>query len=704
MNLPQVRSDSRLSAHLIKIITREFPDPLRASELLSNFLRSEYYSRSLTAKLLEAAKGKNGESWETRRLATLMTEHQALKIPSRNIGEWDFLFTQLNLKPSSGRNISLNESVLKEGYSTTDLSGFISEFRRKLSRLERIHHRIEGKKSSKNALVAFIKMSRRECRLTLARYLFRAEEVVDRILSQIKLSKGMPDLDPFQPAHIKDVTDSTIADLPDFEAEILESFLNKTKIYWVSDATSSEINSLVEYPLTTVALVIKPPGSEMEFEIKRVGRRGSTPLNVVFRRNGRMVPPPHRFDGGIRQRMVRWEAEMGTKLSCIYRLSHKTEAPISKIVDRSFIYNVPVGDTEVRLLNYFTEARLFGNGFRKMRAAMQQSVDAFNAEERFIPVDLPGDWGLTIRYLMHITPMQAVISGTSSFRLDRLAEYLSEKGPEIYFSEGLRIEYSNADAKLLADEILDEVLCVYRPPQVAYRSYRQYVKAAFSVSQNRERADHNYLSVIEEFGKVWGTLLAVRGHSLGESFVARNVGLRSVWEDGQWRIKVIFMDHDNLNIANQSQADRQALGVLSGMDADDIFIWGIWSDAIEAYVSGAVDYLNQIYRVEDEMIVKGKKRFNKVMAAAYRKTHKEIESNPEFQQLFHQSFIDRIRDWDTIASEFLCLHPDEEAIAVWKKKTTDRLLKKGYDGKIIYEHLEAVEAHAHFLERFSFLY
>jgi hypothetical protein len=381
---------------------------------------------------------------------------------------------------------------------------------------------------------------------------------------------------------------------------------------------------------------------------------------------------------------------------------HQSAAPLSLIVSRFSVYNLPVGDTEERLLNYFTEARIFGAGFREMRAAMQAAVDAFNAEEHFIPLDMPGDLGLTIRFLMHINPMQAIIAGTSSFRIDRLALYLSERGPAAYFKEGLKVEYANLDAKLLADEILEEILCVYRPPAVAYRSHKQYVKAAFAVPENRARADQNYLSAMKDFGRVRGTLLAVRGHSLGESFVGRNVGLRSVWQGGQWQIKILFMDHDNLNVVSQSFRDYQALGALSCMDTDDVFIWGTQSDA--SYITGAVDYLNQIYRVDDDLADRGKEMFDRAMAAAYKKTQREIAGNPELQRFFDATFVDRLRDWDMIAADYLKIRHDPEAVADWKESTRDRLVKKGYAEKVVFEHLSAVEAHADFLERYAFLY
>jgi len=53
-----------------------------------------------------------------------------------------------------------------------------------------------------------------------------------------------------------------MARLPDYEAQILKMLCGAAQVYWVSDTTSARINSLLEYPTTTVVLVIKPPGSD----------------------------------------------------------------------------------------------------------------------------------------------------------------------------------------------------------------------------------------------------------------------------------------------------------------------------------------------------------------------------------------------------------------------------------------------------------
>ena len=111
------------------------------------------------------------------------------------------------------------------------------------------------------------------------------------------------------------------------------------KIYWVSDATSSRINSLVEYPLTTVVLVIKPPGSELEFELKRAGRKGDNPFTVVFRRPGYRVAPSHRLDGGSMQWLLRYEARSGGEVEhdlIAWSMAAKRRFPVTSRALRSF--------------------------------------------------------------------------------------------------------------------------------------------------------------------------------------------------------------------------------------------------------------------------------------------------------------------------------------------------------------------------------
>lgn len=699
-------TDSRLLPHLpdhlLSILLTEFVESHRACELFDDFLPCTAYQRSLVLKLLDVAKGATGDPWEVRRLAILMLEHQVLKLSTNQAEEFDFLLTQLNLKATTGVHLNVNDSVLREGYTTTELGGFIVELRRKLERLKWVHDKIRGRRTSKAGSRAFVHLSQQDCKLSLARYLFTPEEVANQITRQVKLTEGVISLTPAHHPYTEEESAHVLSHLPDFENKILCLLRDASKILWVTDTTSSQLNSLVEYPLTTVVLVVKPPGSHVEFEIKRAGNRDAHALSVVFRRNGTGVPSHHRFHGGSMQYLLRWEAAGAAFFSKIYRLVHGTEAPLSRTICISTIYNVPVRDADEHILEYFTRPQIFGEGFEQMRQAMKESVDAFQREKGGKSLPLSGDLGLTLQFLSHVGPGQAILCGTSSFRLDRLAKYLSSEGPKIYFQQGLQVKYTHQDAQRLADDVLEEVLGIYLPPEVRYRGHEHYVQAALAVPENRTRADRNFLSVMQDIGTFWGTLLAVRGYTRGESVVARNVGLRSVWDEGEWKVKIIFMDNDDMHLVGKGEKDFHPLSILPSTRQDEIQLVG--GPCGQHWAAGDVGLLENIYRIGHAIRQESQAVLRQAMAHAYRKTHDALESNPELQRLFHKRFVKRIRDWDTMVGNYLQIRHDPPAVDAWKAQTREVLTQKGYEKTLINEHLRAIELYAEFLQRWSFLF
>lgn len=684
---------------LLSLLTTQFDAAAQAFDLIAEFLSHNTYSRCLCLKLLAVARQGTGMPWDIRRLAVLMLEHQTLKIHPDNLNEFNFLFTQLNLKEAPALNAAVVSSVLKEGYSTTRLRLFITEFRRRLQRLNRIHAKIRGWRTSELAWCDFIDLSRHDCKLSLARYLFTAEEVVDQIISQVLVSDGAKDLDTSQPLFVEAEAERAMSRLPEYEASILKRLCASSRIYWVSEVSSSEINSLVEYPLTTVVLVIKPPGSDIEFELKRAGRRSPFSLNVVCSRDGCQVAPSHRLDGGNMQWLLRHEAKAASKLGLIYRLVHGAEAPIPNYISRSTIYSIPAASSQVQTLTYFTEPRVFGEGFREMRQAMADVVAAFKAEGYVKLPDLPGDLGLTAQFISTVSPAQAILKGTSSFRLDRLAAYFSSDGAHWYFERGLNRAYSRHDARRLADALLEEVLGVYQTPDVRYRSHKQYLASAFDVPHNRAKADCVYLSLMQEIGRLWGTLLGVRGYTRGESFVARNVGLKSVWDSGEWRVKIIFMDHDSVVIPSPQDRDFYSREALPEMRLDETYLWGRSGSRL-----GTVGHLRSIYRTSDDLHQQGQGLARISMKKAYKKTQHDLSSNPKLQMLFDHVFVERILDFDKLVKGYLRINPNTEAISKWKGQQREILTAKAYEDHEIDAHMEALENNKAFLETFvSFL-
>ncbi len=688
--------------YLRALLTAEFNQTRKPHGLLSEFLRHEDYSRSFCLDLLALAKRGTGVSWGARRLAVLMLEHQMLKLAPDRLGEYDLLLTQLGLKPTTGAHVPLAASVLKEGYTTTELPGFVQELRRRLGRLARVHERIKGPRTSGPALRDFLELSRRECKLTLARYVFRPEEVVARILKQMEVSGGIKDINLDQPRHVSGEVARSLDALPDFEASILKSLCSSSKVYWVSDETKSEINSLVEYPLTTVVLVVKPPGSDVEFEIKRAGRKGPNRLRVVYARGGYTVSPSHRLDGGSMLSLLRFETNSATKIALIYRATHGEEAPVAGYHARTTVSSVPVKNSETPVLSYFTDARVYGAKFDEMRQAMEESVSAFR-DEGYTTLEIPRHGlGLTAQFISDVAPAQTILSGTSSFRLDKLALYLSASGPEKYFAEGLGAACSAHDARRLADELLEEVLGVYRPPRVRFQSYEQYVEAAFSVRENRARADETYLSLIGQIGKFWGTLLAVRGYSRGESFVARNVGLRSVWRGGEWRVRAVFMDHDALVIPGLDNENFLAQGALPNMRMDERYVWG-GSNPAQCATSEA-GYLRSIYRTGAEVHARGEILAHKALKDAYTKTQREVLGNPNLRRMFHRTFLARLGDWDEIVTGYLGVRGDERASDAWRRGMKRKLAEKGYRRGGLEGYLEVIQNYLGFVEKYAYLY
>jgi hypothetical protein len=666
-------------------------------DLVDEFLAHRTYQHAFCLKLFEL--GKNPTvSWDVRRLATLMAENQILQLQPGQLQEFDALFSELRLKQPGWHN-PIASSVLKEGYSTTEPGRFVVEFLRRLARTERVQQNIRGRRTTNKAVHEFIEYSRRDCRLTLARYLFTPDDVMREVLRHLTVTDGVRDVDVSQPRYIDAEIKHNFSMLPDYEAEILQRLCAAAKVYWVADRTSSAINSLVEYPLSTVVVVIKPPGSFVEFELKRAGRKGGNPLSVVFKRNGRNVPTSHRLDGGSMQWLLRYEARSGSKMSSIFRLVHRVDAPLPGYMGRSTVFSIPArnGGTPAPAFRYFTEPHVFGEGrFREMRAALREAVKVFERDEGENLPAVGGEMGMTAEFLSHVAPAQAILSGTSSFRIDKVATYLSSEGAEKYFKVFQEVDYSADDARRFADELLDEVLGVYVPPAVGFKSYGRYVDAALAVPANRERANQIFLSLVRQIAEFWGTVMGIRGQSRGESFVGRNVGIRSVWVEGQWRVKLIFMDHDALTLPDPEIGHFFAQNALPGMLLDERHIWGKANPAL--FPTSLVGYLLSIYRIDRRLEAEAQCVAETELRAAYKKTQQTVLNDRKLRAFVSDVFVSRLLDWDQFVSGYL--HSERG----WETRMKRIFKEKDYESDAFAYYKEACEKYRGFLERNAFLY
>jgi hypothetical protein len=638
-----------------ELIEAEFGAVSCAFALIEMAMRPAGYDPHAAGRLVAAARGLSGEGWAERKLAVLLLENYLLRTAPAAASEIDALLGSLGVEKGIG--------ILP-----------------RLMRLKRAHDAIPGCPDD-DGWRYFFRVTRDPAKLTLARYVLPPAEVAAEVRRHLSISRGA-------------ASGQCEVDAPAYEAAVLDELCSGRNIFWVSERCGSEINGLVEFPLTSAVVVVKPPGSDYEIEFKRAGTRRARLLDVIKERDGREAPVSHRLFGGSLGWLGDREAASAALFSRIYRQVHRREAPCSQTVMNSPIVTVPCPGGETHILDYLTE------GSADTREAMRECVETFPRDTGIGPASYEGERGMTLSFIGQSLPQQAVIFGSSSFRLDRIALYLSNDGAEQYFRDGLGREYTAVEARWLADSVLEEVLGEIETPEADYQDYAQYLRAAFAVPSNRRRADFAYLSVMRQVGECWGTLLGVRGFSDGESFVQRNAGLKCAWQDGGWQVRIIFMDHDDLTMAGSRYRYLWPTRELAGMERDEIHILG--GAFGDDPVPGEAGALRAIYRVNAEIAEFGVQALKEATVAAYRKTQEQIDVNAELQALFYPEFVARHRDFDRLIRGFLEKGTGGEE--EWKQESGEYLRGRGYDGELVAETVEAITRFRDFLGRMKFLY
>lgn len=648
-------------------------------DLVAHWLRGEVSA----GMLVDVSRGLNRESWELRRAAILMLEHQWLLLGEADAED---VCARLGIAPP-------HEA---EGYTATTIREMAAQIRARLARNARVHAGIRGLRTTPAALAAFLHLARRECRLTLARYLFTADEISARIRAQLRTAPAVRDaMADAPPPFASNEAPHTLEALPDLERTLLRTLGEPPQTYWVGNATPSEINALVEYPLGTVAMTIKLPGSTTEIEIKRTGQRGPAILGASCRPHH--SSRSHYIRGASSKPVLIWEAAAASFICNAYRLVHGCDAPISRTVYLSNVTNVPAEQGPVNVIRYFTDPSFHDGGFDTLRGAIRSVVsdELDQGGKRPVPEH---DAALSGAFVGMINPGQAILCGSSSFRLDTLARHLAPDGARRYFTDGLRIAYTPDDARAFADELLDEVLATYTPPRTRARTYGGYVAAALAA--NRDQADICYRDLLEQIGRFWGTMSALRIVSNGESFVARNVGLRAVWQQAQWRVQMIFMDHDGMAIPGKDERDFQPASFARPAMNDYRHIFG--GRLGDADVPGELGVLRSIYRPGEALARKSATVVRRSARAAYDATHAELETNGRLRALYDDRFATRLRDWDRVAAGYL--RASRAQRDAWEAETRATLSARGYGANHVEAFVTTVRGFSVLLRNTSFLY
>jgi hypothetical protein len=703
---PRVHDDASIE-HVVK---GEFAENPRAVDLIGEFLRHRHaYDRDFVVALLALARSATaGESeldparaWEIRCLAALSLQQQFLRLPARETNESLTFLELIGLLNTEGSEPRVTDSALKEGFATTEPVAFLRQLRRQLRRLDRVLLPLSRRPVTTQAIQDFMALARWEsCKLSLARYLFHPDEVAERIFAQVRRSSGEPAA--FTYIYSDQECRRKLSQVPNFEAGLLRALCRDSETFWVGTETSSRLNALVEQPINTVVLTVKPPGSSLEIEIKRAGHRSHLPLTIIHDRDGRAVPPSHRLNGGSSADMLQWEAGNSACLARIYWLVHRSPPPISIATAIAYPNHLPVGDgASQHLIDYFSDPGVFGEDFPRMRHAMSQSIASFARERGVGLSELEGEWADTLRFFEYAVPGQSMLVGSTSFRLQQLSRYLSTDGLRHYFGAATAPRVPAPDARRFADCLLEEVLGLYKRPSGQYESHDSYLDAAFSRPENRARADMVHASLTRQLGTFWGTILALRIYSDGESFVARNVGLKAVWERGRWSVRIIFMDHDNLTIPIREGMLYHPAKILPGTIKDEFHVIG-YNSKSESLV-GAVEHLRFIYRIDVKTAGRHWLLLQDSMARAYRKTRHRLATSPGLKRIIPNEFISSSHAWDCAVMSFLRRSQSKSASG-WSVEADAAMERRGLPADYRERYLSGVEEYAPFLERHAYLY
>jgi len=482
-------------------------DSAVALELTREFAGSLRFERTVADKLIGAAQ-RSEERWGTRCLAAGFLNESVLALDSAIGEEFRWLCSRLKMHdPEEGWRL---EGILPAAFSLAQLQAWLS------------------RRCGPNSLLDVVIRCREVFGLGMARWLFSPEEAVPELLKYVCVSSG---IEADLPEEAQDPPP-----LPAWEARFAVALSANSYIFWVDGRTPALLNSLIEHPPGTVALVVKPPASGLEFELKRAGKKDRA-LGVLYERDGRSVPFTHRLQGGSPGWMLDNEAQNSAKLARLFLAVHGRPAPISSVRSTLSVNTIPHGKEQHTPLQYFGDPDCFGQGFEEMRNEMRRSIEAGCGEDVPFP---QSEFELTVMFLRDMKPRQSLLAGTSSFRIETLCKYLdAETAP-------------SGDPMRFAGILLEELLGVPDLPRTPFCSYAKYLDDAFQLPRNKTLAIEAYLLGCRDIGVLWGTLMASGSYSLGESFAERNVGLRSVWRGGKWVPALIFMDHDCLMVPDAS--------------------------------------------------------------------------------------------------------------------------------------------------------
>jgi hypothetical protein len=122
------------------------------------------------------------------------------------------------------------------------------------------------------------------------------------------------------------------------------------------------------------------------------------------------------------------------------------------------------------------------------------------------------------------------------------------------------------------------------------------------------------------------------------------VGIATAWVRGRAKVRLVFMDHDNLHLPMLSDAHLDP-GRLSTGTLDDL-TYAIGDPAILDRPPSLVESLRLIYRVGSDAAAIGEQALRRSLAGAYRYARRAIRRDPAVSALLPPEFPSGADPWD----------------------------------------------------------
>jgi hypothetical protein len=162
------------------------------------------------------------------------------------------------------------------------------------------------------------------------------------------------------------------------------------------------------------------------------------------------------------------------------------------------------------------------------------------------------------------------------------------------------------------------------------------------------------------------------------------------------------MDHDAMALAGRTHRYYNPATNVGAIILDQAHILG--GPISKRFVPGEVGALKAIYGVSSAVASEGFSNFRAALRESYARTLHAMATDPRIRELFHEDFVDHIREWDRSVIDFFRNARNLDAKRRWRRRTRARLGRRGLPRRIVDQYVETIVAFADVLPWFVGLY